>query len=220
MCWPQFSSICSSPVSSTRPLRDVREGVHLKYRTDGPHFNLRRLKAKTKTVMATILEALFADDCAMMANKEPLLQMFVNKFAEAANLFCLTVSLDKTEVLLQPAPLSVVHCPCISIESTGFTYLGSVISNDGSLDKEINSRICKASQALGRLKSRVLKQHNIKLSAKLKVDQAVVIPSLLYGCETWTLYRRHIKQLERFHKHSLRSILVSAGRIKSPTLRS
>ena len=89
----------------------------------------------------------------------------------------------------------------------GFTYLGSVISNDGSLDKEINSRICKASQALGRLKSRVLKQHNIKVSAKLKVYQAVVITSLLYGWETWTLYGGDIKQLERFHMHSLRSIL-------------
>ena len=135
-------------------LRDVRDGVHLKYRTDGSLFDFRRLKAKTKTVMATILEALFADDCALMAHKEPVLQMFVNKFAEAANLLGLTVSLDQTEVLLQPAPLSVVHCPCISFEGTelktveGFTYLGSLISNDGSLDKEINSRICKASQAL------------------------------------------------------------------------
>ncbi|KAI8519286.1 hypothetical protein Bbelb_025430 [Branchiostoma belcheri] len=194
-------------------LSDVRDGVHLKYRTDGSLFDLRRLKAKTKTVVTTILEALFADDCALVAHKEPVLQMFVNKFAEAADLFGLTISLGKTEVLLQPAPLSVARGPCISIEGTqlktvdGFTYLGSVISNDGSLDKEINSRICKASQALGRLRTRVLKQHNVKLSTKLKVYHAVVIPSLLYGCETWTLYKRHIKQLERFHMRSLRSIL-------------
>ena len=29
----------------------------------------------------------------------------------------------------------------------------------------------------------------------------------LYDCETWTLYRRHIKQLEQFHNRSLRSIM-------------
>ena len=36
---------------------------------------------------------------------------------------------------------------------------------------------------------------------------AVIISSLLYGCETWTLYRRHVKQLEQFHTRSLRSIM-------------
>ncbi|XP_022796245.1 uncharacterized protein LOC111334693 [Stylophora pistillata] len=41
----------------------------------------------------------------------------------------------------------------------------------------------------------------------LRVYKTVVLTSLLYGCETWTLYRRHIKLLERFHMRSLRSIL-------------
>jgi len=36
---------------------------------------------------------------------------------------------------------------------------------------------------------------------------AVVIPSLIYCCETWTLYRRHIKKLEHFLMRALRSIL-------------
>ena len=86
-------------------------------------------------------------------------------------------------------------------------YLGSTISADISLDKEIESKISKASQALGRLRVKVLLQKGIRLSTKLKIYKAVVIPSLLYGCETWTLYRRHIKQLEQFHTHSLRNIM-------------
>ena len=45
------------------------------------------------------------------------------------------------------------------------------------------------------------------LTQKLKVYRAVVLTSLLYGCETWTLYRRHLKQLELFHMGSLRTIL-------------
>ena len=36
---------------------------------------------------------------------------------------------------------------------------------------------------------------------------AVVLSSLLYGCETWTVYRRHLGQLERFHQRALCSIL-------------
>ncbi|KAL8619589.1 hypothetical protein ACOMHN_019645 [Nucella lapillus] len=172
---------------------------------DGSLFYLRRLSAKTKTIEKLILEALFADDCALMAHTESPLQFIVNKFAEASRLFGLTISLGKTEVLFQPSPLTTGHHPSISIEGTElktveeFKYLGSVTSNDGSLDKEINARICKASQPLGTLQARVLNQQNIQLSTKLKVYKTIVLTSLLYGCETWTLIRRHIKLLERFH---------------------
>jgi transcription termination factor 2 len=128
-------------------------------------------------------------------------------------MFGLTISLGKTEVLLQPAPNTTPPQPCITIDGTQlknvdtFKYLGSTISSDGTLDKEIAARIQKASQALGRLRTKVLQHKDIRLSTKLKVYNAIVLPSLLYGCETWTLYRRHIKKLEQFHNRSLRSIM-------------
>ena len=137
--------------------KDLNNGVYLRYRMDGSMFDLCRLSARTKTIQQLITEAIFADDCALMTHKESDLQSIVDKFAEASRLFDLTISLGKTEVLFQPAPTSTSQSPSISIEGTqlqtvdDFKYLGSIISNDGSLDKEINSMICKASQALGRL---------------------------------------------------------------------
>ena len=71
--------------------------------------------------------------------------------------------------------------PLANIEH--FKYLGSTISCDGSLDREIDSRISKASQALGSLCNRVLSEHNTHLSMKLKVYNAVVLSSLLYGVD-------------------------------------
>ncbi|KAL8570335.1 hypothetical protein ACOMHN_035753 [Nucella lapillus] len=169
-------------------VRDIKDGVYI------------RLSSPT-----TVL--------SWKTRPESALQLIVNKFAEAFYLFGLTISLGKTEVLFQPSPLTTGRHPSISIEETELKtveeckYLGSVISSDGSLDKEINARICKASQALGRLRARMLCQHNIQQSTKLKVYKTIVLTSLLYGCETWTLYRRHIRQLERCHMRSLRSIL-------------
>ena len=116
-------------------------------------------------------------------------------------------------MFFQRAPNSVAPQPAISIDDVElkviniFKYLGGMVSNDGSLDKEITSRISKASQALGCLRNRLLNHHNVTLDTKLKVYRAVVLSSLLYGCETWTVYRRHLKQLERFHQRSLLSIL-------------
>ncbi|KAL8595295.1 hypothetical protein ACOMHN_020048 [Nucella lapillus] len=154
---------------------------------NGSLFDLRRLNAKTRTFEKLILEALFIDDCALMAHTEFALQLIVNKFAEASRLFGLTISLGKTEVLFQPSPLTPGRHLSISIEGTElktveeFKYLGSVSSRDGSLDKEINARICKASQALGRLWARVLNQHNIQQSTKLKVYKTIILTILLYG---------------------------------------
>ena len=193
-------------------IRDLEKGVYLRYRLNGSLFDIRRLTAKAKTVKKSLLEALFADDCAPIAHRESDLHIIVNKYGKASRLFGLIISLGKTEVLFQPAPASVAHRPTISVDSTqlktvdDFKYIGSVISSDGSHDK-VSARICKASQALGRLKTHVLNQHNTRQSTKLKVYRAVILTILLYGCETWTLYRRHLKQLERFHVRSLRTIL-------------
>ena len=60
------------------------------------------------------LEALFAEDCALMTHTESDLQHVVTKFAEAAQLFGLTISLGKTEVLHQPSPGTTVPSPTIS----------------------------------------------------------------------------------------------------------
>ena len=49
--------------------------------------------------------------------------------------------------------------------------------------------------------------HSLRLSAKIQVYRAVVITTLLYGAETWVLYRKQIRLLQRFYQCCLRSIL-------------
>ena len=42
---------------------------------------------------------------------------------------------------------------------------------------------------------------------KLNVYRSVVLPTLLYACETWTVYQRHAKRLNHFHTSCLRKLL-------------
>ena len=183
-------------------MKNINLNVYIRYRTDGSLFDLCRLSAKKKTKEKLILEALFADDCALMVLKENHLQVIDDFFAQACRLFDLIIIKGKTEALLQAAPHTTKPQPCISIDGTElkcvaiFKYLGSTISSHGSLDKEIMAMIQKSSQALGRLRVKVLQQEGIRLTTKLRIYKAVVLSSLLYGCETWTLYRCHIKRLE------------------------
>ena len=117
------------------------------------------------------------------------------------------------EVLYQPAPGHPYEEPNNTVKGQkfqaveSFTYLGSTLSRATTIDAEINNRIAKASSAFGRLKKTVWEQRGITMDTKIQVYKAVVLTSLLYGCETWTIYRRHEKLMQQFHLRCLRSIL-------------
>ena len=118
----------------------------------------------------------------------------------------------KTEALYQPAGGNAYVPRAVSIEGKqlnaveNFKYLGSIVSNDASIDAEITARIAKATSAFGRLVRRLWTNNGISLCTKIAVYKAAVITSLLYGCETWTLNKRQIKCLEKFHQATLRKI--------------
>ena len=59
---------------------------------------------------------------------------------------------------------------------------------------------------LGRLNKHLWCNHGISIATKVAVYRAMILTSLLYGCEGWTLYRHHIQQLDQFHMRCLRKI--------------
>ena len=206
----------------TEAFRNRNVGMDFRYRTDGRLFNLRRLKAKTKVKSDSILELLFADDCALNAGSEAQLQLSADKFSSACSNFGLTISTKKTEVLYQPAPGKSYTEPNIFINGnkiitvSRFTYLGSTLSQKANIDDEVNSRISKASTAFGRLHDSVWNRRGISTQTKLKVYRAVVLPTLLYACETWIVYQRHARLLNHFHTKSLRKIINIKWQEKVP----
>ena len=120
-------------------------------------------------------------------------------------------SLKKTNVMGQG-----VHTPpVITIDNYKldvvhqFTYLRSTISDNLSLDDDINRFIGKAATTLGRLKTRVWKNPKLMVTTKMAVYNACIFSTLLYGSEAWTTYAKHERKrkLNSFHLRSLRRIL-------------
>ena len=105
---------------------------------------------------------------------------------------------NETNIKFDAEPLAVVQ---------RFTYLGSIVNEKANLDCEIRSRINAASRAFWKLRERVFDNHDLSLTTKLAVYRAVVIPTLLYGCESWVTYSRHVKDLERIQQRHLRRIM-------------
>ena len=206
-----FSFIFSMMLLSA--FKESDPGVEITYRTDGGIFKTQRLRSVTKISKALVRALLYADDCAIVAHSEADLQEMADALSAATKRYGLTISIKKTEVLYQPALGSVGKQPEIKIDNQtlrnvdAFAYLGSTLTSNNSLDKEISSRLAKASAAFGRLRKRVWDDRGLRAETKCAVYRAVVLSALLYGCEAWTPYRRHIKQLEKFHQQCLRGIL-------------
>jgi len=134
------------------------------------------------------------------------------------------VSLKKTGALFQPSPDGTYTVPLVTIDNTPlpvadtFCYLGSRIQRTGSLDEEITARMAQANSAFGRLRKRLWDDHGICIDTKVAVYHTVVLTSLLYSSEAWTLYRRHIKKLDSVHMRCLRHILNVKWQDKVPNI--
>ena len=88
-----------------------------------------------------------------------------------------------------------------------FTYLGSTISSILSLDTKLNTQINKAVTAMAHLAKGVWENYMLTINTKMKVYQARVLSTLLYGSKAWTLYSCQECRLNAFKLHCLRSNL-------------
>ena len=88
----------------TDAFRESDSGISITYRGDGKLFNPRRLQAVTKVKETVIRNLLFAEDCALNANKEQEMQKEMNRFSSTCDNFGLTISTKKTKMMFQPAP--------------------------------------------------------------------------------------------------------------------
>ena len=206
----------------TDAFQDVDARFPIRYRFDGKLLNLRRLQTKSKVQTDVVDKLLYADDLAENAKSEEKMQGAVDRMSKACDNFQLTISTKMTEVVHQPAPGKPYSEPTITVNGQKlqvvdkFTYPGSTRSRAVHIDDEVTARTAKASEAFSRLLTNVLERNGIRLDTKLKVYKAVVLPTLLYACETWTVYQRHAKKRNRFHLSCLGKLLKIRWQDKIP----
>ena len=188
-----------------------RCSIDLCYRFDRSLFDLSKLKAKSKVSCTSFRELQYADDCALVAHSATELQEILNVMCHYYKRMGLNINVKKTEVMRYTVS-PTEYCPIIIDNSqlkevNNFRYLGSHLSSDCGMDDEIVYRVSQANSAFGRLRERVFDNRNLSLETKVMVYQAVCLSALLYGSESWTLYRRQTKILERYHIRCLQIIL-------------
>ena len=177
---------------------DQAKGIGIIYRTDGELFNMRRLKAKTKVKATSIVDLQYTDDCAIAAHTGADLQNTLDAFSQAYKLLGLTVNVTKTKVIFQPAQPPTAKLQTLTLKvlrwktSIAFhTCVDRYLSKSANIDVEIQHRIRCACFSYSKLKDRVFSERGFRTATKILVYKAVILTTLLYGCETWVAYRRH-----------------------------
>ena len=86
-----------------------------------------------------------------------------------------------------------------------FKYLGSIIAEDASVQKEIQTRLQKASAAFSGFYQKVWSRKTLALKTKVSLYKTMVLPILTQDCETLPAKQNQLKQLGGF-QHRLLTI--------------
>ena len=191
------------------PLTQLKESTFIPDQMAGSSTSLVSEPRQRNVRKVLIRDMLFADDAAVATHAQEELQSLMDCFSQACKDFGLTISLKKTNVLGQDTEaLPVITIDNYELDAVcQFTYLGSTINDNLSLDAEIDKRIGKAASTLARLTARVWTSPKLSVKTKMAVYNACVISTLLYGSETWTTYAGQERRLNSFHLGTIRRIL-------------
>jgi hypothetical protein len=86
-----------------------------------------------------------------------------------------------------------------------FKYLGTTLTNQNSIHEEIKSRL-KSGNICCHSVQNLLPSSLLSKNATIKIYRTIILPVVLYGCETWSLTLRKECRLRVFENRVLRRI--------------
>ena len=152
---------------------------------------LEEAQAGTKIAGRNINNLRYADDTTLMAESEEELKSLLMKVKEDSEKVGLKFNIQKTKIMESG---SIASCAVDgqTVETVSdFIFLGSKITADGDCSHEIKRCLLFGTKVMINLDT-ILKSRDITLPTKVCLVKAMVLPVVMYGCESWT-----VKKAER-----------------------
>ena len=146
---------------------------------------LEAAQAGIKIAGRNINNLRFADDTTLMAEREEKLKSLL-KLKKENEKAGLKLNIQKTKIMTS-GPITSWQIGGETTETvTDFIFVGSKITADGDCSHEIKRNFFLGRKAMTNLDS-ILKSRDITLPAKVCLVKAIVVPLVMYGCDSWTI---------------------------------
>jgi len=86
-----------------------------------------------------------------------------------------------------------------------FKYLETTLTNQNSIPEEIKSRL-RSGNACYHSVQKISSSRLLSKNLKIKIYRTIILPVVLYGCETWSLTLQEERKLKVFENMVLRRI--------------
>ncbi|KAJ4430976.1 hypothetical protein ANN_19569 [Periplaneta americana] len=153
----------------------------------------------------------YADDVNMLGENPQTIRENTGILLEASKPIGLEVNPEKTKYMIMSRDQNIVRNRNIKIgdlsfeEVEKFKYLGATVTNINDTREEIQRRINMGNACYYSVE-KLLSSSLLSKNLKVRIYKTVILPVLLYGCETWTLTLREEHRLRVFENKVLRKI--------------
>ena len=140
----------------------------------------------------------------MAESKE--LKSLLMKVKEKSEKVGLKLNIQKTKIMASGA-ITLWQMDGETVETVSdFIFLGSKITADGDCSHKIKRRLLLGRKVMTNLDS-ILKSRDSTLPTKVHLVKTMVLPVVMYGCESWTLKKAEHPRIDAFELWCWRRLL-------------